>query len=668
MSVAIDNVRDAILIGSGLAVLVLLAFLRNWRLTIVAASTLPLTVISTFFFMWLFGESINLMSMGGIAVAIGLVIDDAVVVVENIHRRMLATAGADLLEIERATGELVAPVVGSTMTTVVVFAPLGFLSGVVGDFFKALSITLSVAVLISLVLALTLIPILARALYKPRRAKPAAEADAAPATAEAHEHPHGWIERVYVSTLPAMLRRPWLAGLALVVLAALGVLAVFDRMSTGFFPAVDEGGFVIDYVTPAGSSLEETDLRLRKVEKILTDTKEVATFVRRTGSEMGLFATQQNSGDILVRLRPRSERSRSADQILEDLRDKVAAAVPDTDIEFAQLLQDMLGDLEGAPTPIEVKVFGSDQAKLEAISEEIEGKLESIKGPDYAVVDIIGVEKGGPEVTWQVDPLAAGRIGLTVQQVSEQMSDAWLGDIQTELRLLDRTIPVRVRYPDSFRFKGARLPETMIRGANGKLTSASALVTISEQGGESELKRENLRQMAILTARLEGRDLGGAVKAVNTMILVGDAAAGLHVRDRRPISVAATGVPRVAAGRRHRHVAGVRRPGRAVPAVHAGRAHSCGRAAFTLRRVCAAHHHRHGSQRVVGDGADPAGRARRQERDRAAGLRGSPLRGGHADSRGRARRGAHPPAADSDDDAVHVVRAAAARARTRRWC
>jgi hydrophobe/amphiphile efflux-1 (HAE1) family protein len=517
VSVAIDNVRDAILIGSGLAVLVLLLFLRNWRLTLVAACTLPLTVIMTFFFMWLFDESINLMSMGGIAVAIGLVIDDAVVVVENIHRRMLATGGADLLEVERATGELVAPVVGSTLTTVVVFAPLGFLSGVVGDFFKALSITLSVAVLISLVLALTLIPILARALYKPARGRRATETDASPAAAESHGHHQGRIERVYVSTLPAMLRRPWLAGLALVVLAALGVLG-YDRMSTGFFPAVDEGGFVIDYVTPAGSSLEETDLRLRKVEKILTDTKEVATFVRRTGSEMGMFATQQNSGDVLVRLRPRSERSRDADEILEDLRDKVAAAVPDTDIEFAQLLQDMLGDLEGAPTPIEVKVFGGDQAKLEAISEEIEGKLESIKGPDYAVVDIIGVEKGGPEVTWQVDPLAAGRIGLTVQQVSEQMSDAWLGDIQTELRLLDRTIPVRVRYPDSFRFKGARLPETMIRGANGKLTSAAALVTISEQGGESELKRENLRQMAILTARLEGRDLGGAVKAVNAMM------------------------------------------------------------------------------------------------------------------------------------------------------
>src|SRR5262249_18828142 len=140
------------------------------------------------------------------------------------------------------------------------------------------------------------------------------------------------------------------------------------------------------------------------------------------------------------------------------------------------------------------------------------------KGKDFAVVDIVGVEKGGPEVTWQVDPIAAGRIGLTVQQVSEQMSDAWLGDVQSELRLLDRTIPVRVRYPDSFRFNGAKLPQTMIRGANGKLTSAAALVTISEQGGETELKRENLRTMAILTARIEGRDLGGAVKAVRTMM------------------------------------------------------------------------------------------------------------------------------------------------------
>ena len=269
---AIANVRDAILIGAGLAVLVLLLFLRNWRLTLVAACTLPLTVVSTFFFMWVFGESINLMSMGGMAVAIGLVIDDAVVVVENIHRRLSEGGGAEA--VEQATGELVAPIVGSTLTTVVVFAPLGLLSGVVGDFFKALSITLSVAVLISMVLALYLIPLLASASYR-----------AAPGKAHAPDQ-HGVVDRWYVATLPFLLKRPALALLIAVILGGAAV-AAYLPVGSGFLPAADEGGFVIDYLTPAGMALEDTDARLKRVEAILTTTPEVASYVRRTGSELG---------------------------------------------------------------------------------------------------------------------------------------------------------------------------------------------------------------------------------------------------------------------------------------------------------------------------------------------------------------------------------------------
>jgi multidrug efflux pump subunit AcrB len=526
---AIANVRDAILLGGLLAVLVLLAFLRSVRLTLIAACTLPLTVISTFFFMWLFNESINLMSMGGIAVAIGLVIDDAVVVVENIHRRLAAGGGPN--DVERATQELIRPVVSSTLTTVVVFAPLGFLAGVVGDFFKALSITLTVAVLISLALALTLIPILARGSF--RRAAHRHQLPDAPdqdshapgahhhhvlhhdeAGTDLHTHDQsGPIERWYVASLPGLMRRPILVLGAVVVLAAIGGLC-YQRIGTGFFPEADEGGFVLDYWTPPGMALEDTDVRMQRVEAILTATPEVASFVRRTGSEMGLYATQQNRGDVLVRLAPRAARQRSANAVIDEVRGKVTKAVPDTTIEFAQLLQDQLGDLEGAPTPIEVKIFGDDQSKLELLSDQVHEKLSQIRG----LVDIIGLQRGGPESEWQVDPVMAGRLGLTTQQVADQMSNAWLGETPTSLRLLDRTIPIRVRYPDGVRFNAARLGDTTIRGANGALVPAAALVTISQTGGQAELMRENLRQMALLTARLEGRDLGSAVADVRHML------------------------------------------------------------------------------------------------------------------------------------------------------
>jgi CzcA family heavy metal efflux pump len=497
---AMSSVRDAILIGGLLAVIVLFVFLRAWRVTLIAALTLPLTVISTFVLMKLFGETINLMSMGGLAVAIGLVIDDAVVVVENIHRHLAAGGGP--AAIESATAELVAPVVGSTLTTVVVFAPLGLLSGVVGQFFRALSITLSVSVLISLVLSLTLIPLLAEWAYR---------------TAHA-DHTTRRLDEAYARALDRASHRP---RLLLLVVAGLALLAVFlyFQVGTGFLPKMDEGGFVIDYLSPPGSALEETDRQIRKVEKIVADTPEVASFSRRTGSELGLFATQQNKGDLLVRLRRRGERHRSAEEVIEQMRPKIEEAVPGFEIEFVQLLQDMIGDLEGNPDPIEVKIFGDDVGTLVELAGQVEPRVSAIKG----VVDVVGAQKGNPEVVWDIDPVAAGRLGLTVEQVSDQLSAAWLGEVATELRLLDRTIPVRVRYPDAVRLDPERLGQTTVRGAEGKVATIASLARVGESKSEDILLRENLRQMVLVTARLEGRDLGSAVAEIKRTL------GGLHL-------------------------------------------------------------------------------------------------------------------------------------------
>jgi CzcA family heavy metal efflux pump len=503
VSTAITNVRDAILIGGVLAILVLLLFLRDWRVTLVSAVTLPLTVLSTFLFLRLFNESINLMSMGGLAVAIGLVIDDAVVVVENIFRRMEAGGSPDA--VWDATAELVAPVVGSTLTTVVVLVPLGLLSGVVGQFFRALSLTLSVAVLISLFLALGLIPLLARLAYTHRSHKGAGT--------KAEKQRGAGLERVYARSLRTVTSRPLLAGLAVAVLAVAGFL-LYRLMPSGFLPQMDEGGFVIDYLTPPGSALEESDRLLRKAEAIVAATPEVASFSRRTGSELGLFATEQNKGDILVRLKPRGDRSRSSQQVIEEMRGKLVEALPGVEIEFVQLLQDMIGDLEGAPTPIEVKIFGDDPAQLDRLAEEIEPVLTGVQG----VVDVVGVERGGPELTWEIDPVAAGRAGLSVEDVTSQLAAGFLGESSTSVRQLDRQIPVRVRYPDAVRSDPARLASAPVRTADGKLVPLSSLGRPVPSAGESVLQRENLRQMALLTGRLEGRDLGSAVQEIRTRL------------------------------------------------------------------------------------------------------------------------------------------------------
>ena len=490
---AISSVRDAILIGGFLATFVLIAFLRDVRLTLIAALTLPLAVVPTFFFMRIFEGSINLMSMGGLAVAIGLVIDDAVVVVENIHRHAAEEVG----DVVSAVDELIAPLVSSTLTTVVVFAPLSLLSGVVGQFFRALSLSLSVAVLLSLALSVTVVPLLARWALRHQPAHAAAEAKES-----------RWV-RTYSRVLDLVLQRH-VAAAALAAVLAVVTVGLYRFVGTGFLPKADEGGFVLDYLTPEGSALEETDRQVRAMEKVLSETPDVASWSRRTGSELGLFATPQNSGDILVRLKPRSERRRSAEDIISDLRPKLREAAPLADLEFLQLLQDMLGDLEGNPNPIEVKIFGDDPAVLEEASRPVEELLGGIDG----IVDVIGMQRGNPEVTWNVDPVAAGRFGLTVEQVSSQLSADWLGDVSTDLRLMDRRVPVRVRLSDAARFDPARLSQTLIRSGDGKLVPLSQLATAARSNGQSELLRENLRGMALVSARLENRDLGSAVAEI----------------------------------------------------------------------------------------------------------------------------------------------------------
>ena len=464
----------------------------------IAAITLPMAVIPTFLFLHVFGGSVNLMSMGGLAVAIGLVIDDAVVVVENIHRR--ASEGTD--SVVDAVQQLMAPLTSSTLTTVVVFAPLGLLSGVAGQFFRALSMTLSVAVLLSLGLSVTIVPLLARWAFRHHADK-----------GETTTHAEGALFRIYGRSLDTMLARPFLAVLLAIVLGAASV-GLFYSVGTGFMPKADEGGFVIDVLTPAGSALAETDRQMRAIENVLLHTPEVAAFSRRTGAELGLFATAQNKSDVLVRLKPIGQRSRSAEDIIVDVRPKVHEAAPLADVEFVQLLQDQLGDLEGAPTPIDVKIFGDDPNRLAELAAPVEEMLGKITG----VVDVVGMQKGNPEVTWQVDAVAAARLGLTVQAVSDQLAGAWLGDVSTQLRLPDRQVPVRVRLPDSFRLNPARLSDTLIRTGDGKLVPVSMVAQPVRSNGQSELLRENLRSMASVTARLEGRDLGSAVADIRTQL------------------------------------------------------------------------------------------------------------------------------------------------------
>ncbi len=497
---AVRSIRDAILLGGLLAALILFLFLREGRTTLIAAMTLPLAVVGTFFFMGLFHQTLNLMTLGGLAIAIGLIIDDAVVVIENIYRHLgLGESAGEAAE--KGTRELLGPVIGSTATTVVVFSPLTLLKGVVGEFFSALCLTLAVSVLLSLVFALTLIPLLSERFLSGERHRSTAGEFIAP------------VNRLYERTVRWALGHRGVVAGATALSVALAVL-LYHRLETGFLPVMDEGGFVLDNWTPPGTSLAETDRLEHLLEERVQKAPETATFLRRTGAEMGPFATEQNTGEIVAKLKPRSQRKRDIEELIDDLRQQILKNVPAVQVEFVQILQDMIGDLEGNPEPVEVKLFGSSMPVLENLADEIAPKIQKIPG----IVDFRGIQKGNPEFVVRVDPVLAGRLGLTVDQVTQQVSAGLLGETETEFREADRTIGIRVRFPDPFRYDYSKVQQFPIVTAGKQIVPLSALAQVEERRSENKLFRENQRLMVSLTARLENRDLGGAIRDVKRVL------------------------------------------------------------------------------------------------------------------------------------------------------
>jgi len=496
---SIDSVRDAILIGAFLAVLILYLFLRDVRATLVAATSLPLSVVGAFFFVWVFGGTLNLMSLGGLAIAIGLIIDDAVVIIENIYRH-LSHGESSQQASEDATRELFGAVVGSTTTTLVVFLPLGFLSGFVGDFFRALCLALGVSILLSLIFAMTLVPLLAERYLSRERKVPRGDFMVP-------------IGRVYEKGIRWALGHRAIVAVASLVLVATGIF-LYTRMETGFLPEMDEGGYVVDYITPAGTSLNETDRIVREIEQKIAKMPETESFSRRTGAEMGLYATEQNVGDILVRVKPRAQRSRTTDEIIDDLRGQIAANITGVQVEFSQILQDMLDDLHGSPEPIEIKILGNDLNVLEQAANQVGPLIQKVPG----VVDFKSIEKGNPEIVYRVSPSSAGRLGMTVDTVSQQVSAGLLGLTETSLREADHTVDIRVRFPDSFRSDLNNIQQFPIVTPDHQVVPLSSLASVTQVRGENKILRENQRLMVDLTARLENRDLGSAIADVKNVL------------------------------------------------------------------------------------------------------------------------------------------------------
>jgi multidrug efflux pump subunit AcrB len=542
---SIKSVRDAILLGLILASIILVVFLRDWGTSLVAGLVIPVTIMVTFIALKIMGETFDLMTLGGLAAAVGLVIDDAIVVVENIvlHR----DAGQGRLEaIRSALKEITVPLIGSTITPVVVFVPLIVITGVTGVFFRALAVTMSVSLLTSLALAVTWTPTLSQYFIRGRHEKKdsASESEppssASPESEEAEQsaaddnamkllaaeekHLSGFFLRVvnfHERWLRRALERPRLLAIFSLALIAVSYVC-YHFAESGLLPGMDEGGFTIDYIMPAGSSLAETNRVVSHVEQMLRELPEVESTSRRTGLQLGLAAvTEANTGDILVKLK--AKRDRDIEEIMADVRAQIKKEEPALDVDFIQVLQDMIGDLTSAPQPIEIKLFSPDAKQLELWAPKVAEAIGKING----VVDLLnGIDNtiSGPAVTFQVDPSVAARAGFSAEEIALDASAILEGEpAPTPVIANGRAYTLRVRFPAANRASLEAMRDTLLVSSTGHTATLGALCQVVENPGQTEIRRENLQRDVAVTARLEGRGLGSGMADVQKVV------AGLHI-------------------------------------------------------------------------------------------------------------------------------------------
>jgi CzcA family heavy metal efflux pump len=516
---SIKSVRDAILIGLVLAAIILVVFLRDWGTSVVAGLVIPATIAITFIALRLLGQSFNLMTLGGLAAAVGLVIDDAIVVVENIviHR----DAGQTRAEaIRSALSELRVPLLGSTVTPIVVFLPLITITGVTGTFFRALAVTVGVALLTSLGLALTWTPALSHWLIRSRSTRPGAGRDDAGNEAATSGF-IGRLTRLYERTMNMVLARPF-ALIGASALLVVGSFFCYRALGTDLLPAMDEGGFILDYLMPAGASLSDTNRVLTSVEKILQSIPDVESTSRRTGLQLGLATvTEANSGDISVKLK--SGKRRGVEEVISDVRAKVNRQFPQLDTEFVQLLQDMIGDLISSPDPIEIKLFSESPDLLRQWGPKVGDAIKAVPG----VTDVKnGIENSisGPAVLFNVDQTTAARAGFTPQEVELDASALFQGEpAPVPMVVNSRPYTLRVRFPERTRTSLDAIRNTVLTSSTGRIGTLGTLATLENEPGQTEIRRENLQRDIAVTGRLEGVSLGTGVARVQKAV------ANLHI-------------------------------------------------------------------------------------------------------------------------------------------
>lgn len=491
------SVRDAILIGIGLAALVLLAFLRNLKIMLIAIVVVPAVLAATVVLLDVFHMSFNIMTLGGMAAAVGLIIDDAIVMVEHIVRRLRDAPAEHHGQVLSAAGEFLRPLTASSASTVIIFVPLAFLDGVTGAFFRALSLTMAAALIISFLVTALAVPILADHLLNEK---------------DANQKEGGrfsdWLHVKYDALMRRLLAKPLLLLIGVIPLLALGWVA-WHQVGSGFMPTMDEGGFILDYRSEPGTSLTETDRLLRQVETIIRANPNVDTYSRRTGTQLGGGLTEANQGDFFIRLKPAPRAP--IEEVMNQIRNQVTLQVPGLDIETAQLMEDLIGDLTAVPQPIEVKLFSDDMTVLTSLAEKTAANLAKIQG----VVEIRnGINPAGDALNIVVDRVQASLEGVDPESVTLMIQDALTGQVTTQIREGIKMTGVRVWLPKTLRSSENELGQLLLRAPDGHFFPLKRVASFNTVSGQPQISRENFKRMVAVTARISGRDMGSVMRDV----------------------------------------------------------------------------------------------------------------------------------------------------------
>ena len=520
---SIRSVTDSLWIGLGLAIIVAIIFLRSLKASSTILITIPVTLCLTLIVLYAIGYTFNIMTLGAVAAAIGLIIDDAIVVVEQIHRTHEEHPEEPTTSlVQKAIRYLFPAMLGSSISTIVIFLPFVLMSGVAGAYFKVLTNTMIITLVCSFFVTWLGLPVVYLLLSRrtgpqpdiqqsdsPQPAGALAGPVASPARKRKPAAPHAVHRQRWVSFF---IRRPYLSILFMAALVG-SVYYILPKLETGFLPEMDEGSIVLDYNSPPGTSLEETDRILREVEKIIVKTPEVQAYSRRTGTEMGFFITEPNRGDYLIQLK--KEREKSTDDVIEYLRKQIEATQPALRVDFGQVITDMLGDLTTSVQPIEIKIFGDDQQRLRDLSKQVGDLVSGVEG----TADVFnGIVIAGPSVSIEPDFGRLAQFGLTPANLQYQLQTSLEGNIVGTLPEKEQLTNIRIVYPGSRKLGVADISRLQIFLPSGKLKPITDLATVTVKAGDAEIQRENLQSMGVISARLEGRDLGSVIRDIQTQL------------------------------------------------------------------------------------------------------------------------------------------------------